>query len=384
MLKPRHIAAGLLFVAGCATSPEEKPPQTWDARPPSEIPVEVEHVEESPRIAAPAVASPDKVPPVSNALCDVWISLPTWASQQGFAFVPTAVQPPGYILRTTNGVIELQSYSQVMRWEGAELRLGFPLRLTNGEPFINERDLRKNVEPLVAGTLLPPAGQRTVVIDAGHGGMSSGTRSVLEPATEKVFTLDWALRLEALLATNGWNVFLTRTNDVDIPLPARVAFANEVKADLFISLHFNSAAPSREQNGLETFCLTPQGMPSTLTREYEDNAALSFTNNMFDSENLSYAMAIHRSILKIAGPTDRGVRRARFLGVLRGQNRPAVLVEGGYLSNPREAEQIADPAYRQKLAEAVAAAIAPPASTTAAPSQLTSMPETSKAGIARP
>jgi N-acetylmuramoyl-L-alanine amidase len=51
------------------------------------------------------------------------------------------------------------------------------------------------------------------------------------------------------------------------------------------------------------------------------------------------------------------VRRARFLGVLQGQNRPAVLVEGGYLSNPNEARQIADPAYRQKLAEALAQAL---------------------------
>jgi N-acetylmuramoyl-L-alanine amidase len=55
---------------------------------------------------------------------------------------------------------------------------------------------------------------------------------------------------------------------------------------------------------------------------------------------------------------DRGIRRARFLGVLRGQNRPAVLLEAGYLSNPSEAGRVADPDYRQKLAEAVAASLA--------------------------
>jgi N-acetylmuramoyl-L-alanine amidase len=54
---------------------------------------------------------------------------------------------------------------------------------------------------------------------------------------------------------------------------------------------------------------------------------------------------------------DRGVRRARYQTVLPGQNRPAVLIEGGYLSNPREARRIADPQYRQKLAEAVARAL---------------------------
>jgi N-acetylmuramoyl-L-alanine amidase len=67
-------------------------------------------------------------------------------------------------------------------------------------------------------------------------------------------------------------------------------------------------------------------------------------------------MQVQRSILKV-GARDRGVCRARFMKVLRLQNRPAILVEGGFLSNPREARHIQDPAYRQKLAEAVAAAL---------------------------
>ena len=64
-----------------------------------------------------------------------------------------------------------------------------------------------------------------------------------------------------------------------------------------------------------------------------------------------------RSLLAATGAADRGVKRARFMGVLRGQNRPAILVEGGYLSNPEEARKIGTPAYRQKLAEAVAGAL---------------------------
>jgi N-acetylmuramoyl-L-alanine amidase len=136
-----------------------------------------------------------------------------------------------------------------------------------------------------------------------------------------------------------------------------VAFADEHKADLFISLHFNSAAPNQRQAGLETFCLTPSGMPSTLTRGYEDDASQVFANNGYDAENLQLAYRLHQALLKENGLADRGVRRARFLGVLRGQNRPAVLIEGGYLSNPQEARRIADPAYREKLAEAVADAL---------------------------
>ena len=126
---------------------------------------------------------------------------------------------------------------------------------------------------------------------------------------------------------------------------------------MFLSLHFNSSAPNDQQAGLETYCLTPTGMPSTVTRGYDDDPALAFPNNAFDAQNLQLALRVHRALLQVNGRLDRGVRRARYLGVLRGQNRPAILVEGGYLSNPHEARRIADPAYRQKLAEAVARAL---------------------------
>ncbi|HEX4644822.1 MAG TPA: N-acetylmuramoyl-L-alanine amidase, partial [Verrucomicrobiae bacterium] len=146
-------------------------------------------------------------------------------------------------------------------------------------------------------------------------------------------------------------------NDTMVTLSNRVAFAEQRKADLFLSLHFNSSSPDREPAGLETYCLTPAGMPSNLTRGFYDDAGHVFPNNAFDAQNLQYAMRLHRALLKVNGNADRGILRARFLSVLQGQNRPAVLVEGGYLSNPREARQIADPNYRQKLAEAVAHAL---------------------------
>jgi N-acetylmuramoyl-L-alanine amidase len=98
-------------------------------------------------------------------------------------------------------------------------------------------------------------------------------------------------------------------------------------------------------------------MPSSLTRGYEDDPRQTFPNNTFDAENLRYAVRLQRALLPVTGKNDRGVRHARFLGVLRTQNRPAVLVEGGYLSNPAEAKKIGDPAYRQQLAEAVAKAL---------------------------
>jgi len=68
-------------------------------------------------------------------------------------------------------------------------------------------------------------------------------------------------------------------------------------------------------------------------------------------------MQLHAALLRVDGVKDRGVRRARFLGVLRTQKRAAVLIEGGFLSNPAEAQRIADPVFRQKLAEALARAL---------------------------
>ena len=68
-------------------------------------------------------------------------------------------------------------------------------------------------------------------------------------------------------------------------------------------------------------------------------------------------MRLHTALLRGAGLEDRGVQRARFIAVLDGQNCPAVLIEGGYLSNPHEAKLIESPEYRQKLAEAVAGAL---------------------------
>ena len=160
-----------------------------------------------------------------------------------------------------------------------------------------------------------------------------------------------------MLATNGWQVFLTRNYDTDLSISNRVVFAEAHKAGVFLSLHFNSSAPNDQQSGLETYCLTPTGMPSTVTRGYNDDAALAFPNNAFDAQNLQFASLVLRALLQVNGRHDRGLRRARYLGVLRGQNRPAILVEGGYLSNPHEARLIADPAYRQRLAEAVAKAL---------------------------
>jgi N-acetylmuramoyl-L-alanine amidase len=296
----------------------------------------------------------------SNRFTETWISLPRWCAANGLAGPDrfAAVLLPVYTINTAHGAFTLRMGSRLAQWNGLEIRLGFAPQLIDGQPFIHSLDARKTIEPLIQGTWLAfPISNRVIVIDPGHGGEDVGTRSVAGGRFEKEFTLDWARRLEGLLATNGWRVFLTHANDSDMALSNRVTFAELHKADVFVSLHFNSAAPNQAEAGLETYCLTPSGMFSAVTRGFADDPAQAFPNNAFDAQNLQLASVVHRALLQANGNRDRGVRRARFLGVLRGQHCPGILVEGGYLSNPEEARRIATPAYRQKLAEAVARAL---------------------------
>jgi N-acetylmuramoyl-L-alanine amidase len=244
-----------------------------------------------------------------------------------------------------------------MRWHGALNYLGFEPRQTNGQLFINRLDVEKSLLPFLLPGLPWERTNRTIVLDPGHGGVNGGTQSARGRLVEKNLTLDWARRLKPLLEARGWHVLMTRTNDVDMALAERVDFSEASRASLFVSLHFNSGAGNLNASGIETYCLTPVGMSSTITRDYVDDSGKAYPNNQFDAENVRLAMSVHRSLLSTTGAADRGVRRARFMDVLRWQSRPAILIEGGYLTNPTESQRLAEPAYRQKLAEAVARAL---------------------------
>jgi N-acetylmuramoyl-L-alanine amidase len=259
---------------------------------------------------------------------------------------------------STSGPARIVRSEVVSAQAGQQAKLQIELESTTAELFTTTISPPTSAPPAIRGTLEPKqTGKFVVMIDPGHGGMNVGTHSLTDGRFEKEFTLDWARRIQTLLATNGWKVFLTRTNDSDLALSNRVNFAEAHHADLFVSLHFNSAAPDKIQNGLETYCLTPTGMPSTLTRGYSDLWSDHYPNNAFDVENLQFAVRLHAAVLHASGEEDRGIRRARFMGVLIGQRRPAVLIEGGYLSNARESEKIESPEFREKLAEAVANAL---------------------------
>ncbi len=169
---------------------------------------------------------------------------------------------------------------------------------------------------------------RTVVIDAGHGGHDTGARSRWG-GLEKNAALDTALRLDPKLRAAGFNTVLTRKGDYFIPLGKRTRISNGQDNAIFVSLHYNHAS-NRSAAGIETFY---KSKPSRKIAE-----------------------RIQSYITSLPGVGSRGVKTANFW-VLRKNEYPAVLVEGGFFSNPREGSRCASPAYREALASAIAAAI---------------------------
>jgi len=168
----------------------------------------------------------------------------------------------------------------------------------------------------------------TVVIDVGHGGHDRGGIPGQRVA-EKDMNLDVALRLRNILSANGYNVVMTRSSDVFVPLGGRVAIANSYRNAIFVCIHFN-ATPRSGASGIETY--------------------------FYSRESLPLASAIHYYVAGGAPSENRGVRRRGYF-VLRRTNIPAVLVECGFLTNPTEAAYAQSASYRQRLAEEIAAGV---------------------------
>jgi N-acetylmuramoyl-L-alanine amidase len=287
----------------------------------------------------------------------VWAPLLSLSDTQ----VTKRAYPQTYEVKNDVALAAFTIGQQFARWNGLNIALGFAPVLVKGELALHSLDIAKNLYPLFHGRLTLKETNRVLVIDPGHGGRDAGSRCAGgRNVWEKELTLDWARRIEKGLEGSGWSVVLTRRDDRDLSLLERVAIADQHRADLFISLHFNSfdnGPASNLESGIETYCVTPAGMPSNLKRGFEDDARKVFANNRFDSENVILAARLHASLLNATGRKDRGLRRARFMTVLREQKRPAVLIEGGFLSNPAEVALILQPEFREKMAQAVCQAL---------------------------
>lgn len=209
---------------------------------------------------------------------------------------------------------------------------------------------------------------RTIVLDPGHGGSETGAISAAGVA-EKDLTLWFARTLARQLERRlPVRVLLTRTADTDLPLDSRTAFANQHKADLFISLHLNSWF-GRGAHGAETYFLsrsaTDQRAADAAAFENQDapepasDPDLGLELILWDlaqtyhlEESQRFANLVQEELNASLGLTDRGVKQAPFR-VLVGASMPSVVVELGFLSNPEEASRLQDPAYRSELVDAL-------------------------------
>jgi N-acetylmuramoyl-L-alanine amidase len=187
----------------------------------------------------------------------------------------------------------------------------------------------------------------TIVIDAGHGGQDPGTKG--NGLVEKDLTLDMAFRVEKQLQMNGFRTFLTRKDDTFVSLSDRTELANRFDHSIFVSIHFNNSISS-SASGLETFYASEKIPP-----EPEWSWAGFFgrrkpLESLDNGENL--AGLIQTALVTRTEAENRGAKGQAFY-VIRHTRAPAVLVEGGFLSNAFEARLIANPEYRERLASAV-------------------------------
>ncbi|MDF5710028.1 MAG: N-acetylmuramoyl-L-alanine amidase [Nostoc sp. S4] len=187
-----------------------------------------------------------------------------------------------------------------------------------------------NPRPVIQPQRRVGNGRLVVIIDPGHGGKDSGAIGI-GGAREKDVILPIGRRVAQILQQNGLQVLMTRDSDYFVTLPGRVEMAERANADVFVSIHANSAGASRpDVNGLEVY--------------YYDSG-------------LSLARVVRTSILQSIGTLkDRGVRRARFY-VLRKSSMPSILVETGYMTGREDMARLRTSAYQNRMAEAIARGI---------------------------
>lgn len=166
---------------------------------------------------------------------------------------------------------------------------------------------------------------KTIVLDAGHGGKDPGAVGKTYTTYEKIVTLQTVAKLHSKLTAYGANVILTRANDVFLSLPERVQVSNNNQTDLFISVHFNSAE-SRVASGIETL--------------------------YYHKKDLSLASNVQESIIAYTKRTNRGTKY-QDVHVLRENSKPAILLELGFLSNSDEEALIRTDKFQDLLATGI-------------------------------
>jgi N-acetylmuramoyl-L-alanine amidase len=176
--------------------------------------------------------------------------------------------------------------------------------------------------------------EQVIILDAGHGGNDRGAE--VEQITEKRLALFTTLMTKKYLEAKGYKVILTRAKDTFIPLERRVDVANKSAATLFVSIHYN-ASKRKEAKGIEVF--------------YNEGKQ---TERLAKSRVL--AESVLKSLIDMTKAESRGVKKGNFR-VTRETTMPAILVEGGFITNKREFSALRNKTYLSKIALGIAEGI---------------------------
>jgi len=337
-------ALSLLFIVSACTTNRETPPAAV-----SPVLAATQKVAALPMPAEP-IASPSKaaskpVPPWAR------VKISDVASRFGFASYK--VHGKRIALRGESRVLEMEGDSRRASFNGVVFWLSAaPLR-SWGRWTMLQSDVDKMLAVLVQPSQAVKAkGYRTVVLDAGHGGEDPGAANARYGIQEKRITLALANATRDILRQRGVDVHVTRTGDRTLDLEERCQYATRVRADVFVSIHLNSAADP-DSSGIETHILPPAGQPITASASVRPRDQAAYPGNSHDGANLVLGYSLQKSLLKHTGAEDRGVRRSRFC-VVRSAPCPAALVECGFVSNRKEAQKLLTQEHQDRVARALA------------------------------
>ena len=256
---------------------------------------------------------------------------------------------------TVKNPLEFVSGSREVMINGVRSWLCFPVIEQDGKYLVSRTDVAKTIEPLVRPHRVQNVGKvQTVVLDPGHGGYDKGQMSRF--GAEKDFALHVVRKLRPILQAKGFKVVMTREGDYFVPLEVRAQIANSARNSIFVSVHFNGSGDDPNATGFEIFSFTPRGAPSTSDSAISSKAYNMQPGSTVDAQSTALSACIYHSLVGHIPEYDRGIKRARF-AVLRLTKVPAVLVEGGFLTERGESKLISNKDWREKLAGAIGVGI---------------------------
>jgi len=265
-----------------------------------------------------------------------------------YGFPPPSTKGKMITLKSKYTSMEFETNSRKLIFNGLLIWMNAPLIADGSEWSLSRTDVTDVIDALLrSDKILAGTDTAFVLLDPGHGGDDPGAIGHRKVYEKKV-VLDIGKRVREKLERKKIAVQLTREKDSSLNLAARTARARQLDANIFVSIHINSAHNSKAA-GIETYVLPAAGFSSSVG----NSSKIAYAGNKYDKQSTLLAYYVHKEILAGSNGVDRGIKRARF-DVLRDAPCSAILVECGFVSNRAEEEKMLQRRYRESIAEAIA------------------------------